>query len=101
MLMRPELLAHAQNLPRNIRDMLNLQRSQSEHLPPPGPMLPHPGPVHTPRHPIPEHIMRDPRLIDPRVMDPRFTLPSPIQQQLNKQVSFLSNKLFSPPLKLF
>ncbi|KAL5256143.1 hypothetical protein ACHWQZ_G011379 [Mnemiopsis leidyi] len=84
MLMRPDLLAHAQNLPRNVRDML-LQRSQSEHLPPPGPMLPHPGPVHTPRHPIPEHIMRDPRLIDPRVVDPRFNLPSPIQQHFGKQ----------------
>ena len=91
-MMRPDLLHQARNMPPALRDML-LQRSQSEHLPPPGPMLPHPGPVLTPRHPVPEHLLRDPRLgghdpriIDPRLVDPRFNMPSPVQMQNMKQV---------------
>ena len=89
-----EFLA-AHSMPRELREMLH--RSE-QHLPPPGPMLPHPGPIMTPRHPVPEHMLRDPRLqhtdprnidprnIDPRLVDPRFSLSSHLQLGGNKQV---------------
>ena len=79
----------AQSMPRDLREMFH--RSE-QHLPPSGPMLPHPGPVMTPRHPVPEQMLRDPRLshdpriIDPRLVDPRFTLPTHLQHGGNKQV---------------
>lgn len=89
MMMRHDMMAQQGGLPRGLREML-FQRSQSEHLPPPGPMLPHPGPVMTPRHPVPEMHrdprLHDPRVMDPRLMDPRFNMPSPVTPQGNKPV---------------